>query len=64
MIPDGLDVKLSIYKNDTIVNEYIKSSYNGFVEFNLNSDIIKNDSYNIVITAAGIEKAYENKTLW
>lgn len=63
MIPDGLDVKLSIYKNDTLIHEYIKSSYNGFVKFKLNSDIIKKDNYNLVILAAGIEKIYENTTL-
>jgi hypothetical protein len=60
MIPDGLQVKLSIYKDDMVVDEIFKSSKDGFVIFTINKNIFKHNVYNLKITAAGIAKTFEN----
>ncbi len=64
MIPDGLKVKLAIYKDDKFLNNIIKKSNNGFVYFKLNSNIYKNGDYTIKITTAAVTKTFEAKKLW
>ncbi|WP_299886014.1 hypothetical protein [uncultured Lacinutrix sp.] len=64
MIPDGLQVKLLVYKNDKLIEALSKTTIDGYVLFNLKSDLFKNDKYNIVIKTAGIEKKYNSKALW
>ncbi len=64
MIPDGLKVKLAIYKDDKFLNNIIKKSKDGFVYFNLNSNIYKNGDYTIKITTAAVTKTFEAKKLW
>ncbi|WAC01348.1 hypothetical protein N7U66_14910 [Lacinutrix neustonica] len=64
MIPDGLQVKLQIYKDNTLVETYLKTSFNGYVNFNLKPAIFKNGNYNFRIQTAGIEKEFNNKKLW
>ena len=63
-IPDGLQVKLSIYKKNKGIESYTKTSREGFVHFNLKQDIFKNATYKIIIKTAGLEKIYKSKTLW
>ncbi|ULC60342.1 hypothetical protein MBM09_04975 [Flaviramulus sp. BrNp1-15] len=64
MIPDGLQVKLLIYKNNKLLETYTKTSYNGYVYFKLKPAIFENDTYNFRIETAGIEKEFNNKKLW
>lgn len=64
MIPDGLRVQLFIYKNNNPIKSYTKTSRDGFVHFNVKEDIVKNDTYTIIIETAGIEKTFNSKKLW
>tara|TARA_B100000767_G_scaffold192037_1_gene179228 strand:+ start:2601 stop:3800 length:1200 start_codon:yes stop_codon:yes gene_type:complete len=64
MIPDGLQVKLSIYKEEKLLHEFFKTSKDGFAVFTLNKNIYKHDTYHLKITTAGISKEFENKKLW
>ncbi|MCD8435021.1 hypothetical protein G1K37_07280 [Tenacibaculum dicentrarchi] len=64
MIPDGLKVKLAIYKDEKLLNDIIKKSKDGFVYFNLNSNIYKNGNYTIKITAAAVTDTFQAKKLW
>ncbi|GAA3612001.1 hypothetical protein Q4Q39_04680 [Flavivirga amylovorans] len=65
MIPDGLQVKLHFYQNDTKIKTLSKSSFEGYVTFKLNEAIIPvpnaiNDTFKIIIETARIEKSFEN----
>jgi len=64
MIPDGLQVKLTIYKDNLPLESFTKTSLNGFVDFSLKSDVITNDIYKFSIMTAGLEKIFENKKVW
>ena len=64
MIPDGLDVKLLIYKNNTLFETESKTSSEGFVNFNLKTDAYNNGIYTIVVKTAGIDKTFNNIQLW
>ncbi len=64
MIPDGLKVTLLVYKNKTLIGSVKKTSFEGFVYFNLKPDIYINDDYTIAIKTAGIEKKFKSKKLW
>ena len=64
MIPDGLAVKLQIYKNNTIIESMTTTSIDGYAQFKLKANLIENDDYTIVIQTAGIEKTFKNTTLW
>ena len=63
LIPDGLQVSLSIYKDNELVKVLTETTRRGNAKFRLNNDIFKNDNYIIKIKAAGINKTYENKKL-
>lgn len=63
MIPDGLDVSLSIYENDKKIETRSKSSFEGHVTFRLNTNNVPSNSYTFKIKAAGIEKIVANKKL-
>lgn len=64
MIPDGLQVKLKIYKDNSLLENYTRTSYNGFVNFKLKPAIFENGNYNINIETAGIAKEFKSKKLW
>lgn len=64
MIPDGLHVKLLVYKNDNLIDTITKTSFNGYVTFQLKPAVYKNGTYNFRIETAGIEKPFNNKKLW
>ncbi|WBX75102.1 hypothetical protein PG911_10575 [Tenacibaculum ovolyticum] len=64
MVPDGLVVSLFVYKNDVLINSEIKTSYNGFVNFNLNTAAYKKDTYTLKIVSAGLKKEFKKITLW
>ncbi|WP_299060876.1 hypothetical protein [uncultured Polaribacter sp.] len=64
IIPDGLSVKLSIYKNNILVTELFKESNNGFANFYLNPNIFENNTYKIVIETAEIQKEFKSFKVW
>ncbi|WP_055443988.1 hypothetical protein [Lacinutrix himadriensis] len=64
MIPDGLHVKLLIYKDDMLIDTITKTSFNGYVTFYLKPAVYENDTYNFRVETAGIDKTFNNKKLW
>ncbi|MGK0413416.1 MAG: hypothetical protein ACJA1B_001619 [Polaribacter sp.] len=64
MIPDGLQVKLSIFKEGKLMNDVIENSKDGFVVFNLNSNIYENGNYVLKVATAGITKTFRTIKLW
>ena len=64
MIPDGLSVKLSIYKNNILINELYKESNKGYSDFYLDPNIFENNTYKIIVTTAGIKKEFKKLNLW
>ncbi len=59
MIPDGLEVSLSVFKNKTKHKTLLKSSFGGYATFKLNTNDFTNDIYNFKIETAGIEKPFK-----
>ncbi|WP_347924038.1 hypothetical protein [Pontimicrobium sp. SW4] len=64
LIPDGLQVKLNIYKNDILLDVINKKSIDGYVHFNLKPDLFENDEYTFIIKTAEIEKPFNMISLW
>ncbi len=64
IIPDGLQIKLTIYQNGKTQETIIEQSKDGFASFTLNPNIYKNGTYDIEITAACIVKTYKAIVLW
>lgn len=64
MIPDGLHVKLNIYKDNELIDTIIKTSFNGYVNYNLKPAIYKNDDYSFSIETAGLKKEIKTTKLW
>ncbi|WP_253256022.1 hypothetical protein [Formosa algae] len=64
MIPDGLHVKLHIYKANKHIETLTKTSFNGYVNFNLKPAIYSNGNYNFSVETAGITKQFNTKKLW
>ncbi len=64
MIPDGLEVKLSIYKDGKLLNEYLKESQGGYVNFILDKNIFDNGVYTLSIKTAEVTQTYKDKKLW
>lgn len=62
-IPDGCMVYLKIFKDQTLLNEIITQSIDGFVTFKLNEDRYPKGLYNFTIETSGITKSYPNKNL-
>jgi hypothetical protein len=64
MMPDGLKVTLLILKNGKLVDSIIKKSIDGFVNFELDANIYPDETYDIKISTAGINKVFNSKKLW
>ncbi|WP_111309967.1 hypothetical protein [Confluentibacter sediminis] len=58
MIPDGLEISISVYENNKELKTLYKSSYGGFATFKLNTNDLPNSTYSFKIKVAGIEKTY------
>ena len=58
MIPDGLSISVSVYKNKKLVKTFIKGSFNGYTTLKLDTNIFPKGEYSFKIKAAGIEKTY------
>ncbi len=63
IIPDGFQIKLSIYNGDT-VETFIENTYEGLVRFKLNKDQFPNGNYNFKFESAGIEKTFQDINVW
>lgn len=57
-VPDGLNVTLRIFKNDTLDDTLIKETRNGFATFKLNKDRFPKGQYNFEFYAAGTTKSF------
>lgn len=64
MIPDGLEVKITICKNDDKISVLIKSSFEGYATFKLNTNNYPDGTFTLKIEVAGIEKTFSNLELW
>ncbi len=64
IVPDGLNVKLLGYKNDTLITTETKTSYNGFVTFKLNTAVYPKENYDLKIMTAGLEKEFKHIKIW
>ncbi len=64
MIPDGLQVTLTILKDKRKIGSITTTSKDGFVKFKLKTGIYKTDNYTFQIRAAGITKNIQSKRLW
>ena len=64
IIPDGLSVKLSVFKNNVLINELYKESRNGYVAFYLDPNVFENSSYKIITETAKITKEFKELMLW
>ena len=64
MIPDGLHVKLHIYKNNTKIETLTKTSFNGYATFKLKPAIYEDGNYDFSIETAGLNKEIKTKKLW
>lgn len=60
MVPDGLEVSLSVYENDIKIETLTKSSFEGYATFKLDNNNFPNKNYMFKIKTAGIEKTYPN----
>ena len=64
MISDGLHVKLSIYKDNILIDSIIKTSHNGYVNYFLKPAVYKDGVYSFTIETAGKTKEFNTKKLW
>jgi hypothetical protein len=64
IIPDGLSVKMTIYKDNILIDELFKESKSGFSNFYLDPNIYENNLYKIIIETAGIKKEFKSFKLW
>lgn len=60
MVPDGLEVLLTVYENDKKLQTLKKSSFEGYATFKLDENNFPNKNYTLKIQTAGIEKKYTN----
>ncbi|TCP23297.1 hypothetical protein EV195_10921 [Tenacibaculum skagerrakense] len=64
MIPDGLKVQLTVYRNGKLEGSLIEQSKDGFATFILDSNIYKAGNYDLEITAACKTITRKSITLW
>lgn len=64
IIPDGLIVKLFIYKDKKLIETIFRESKAGFAEFNLNPNIFEDGIYDFKTKTAGIEKEFNGLKVW
>lgn len=64
MIPDGLQIELSIFQDGKFLDKIVQQSQDGFTTFKLNPNIYKTGVYDIEITSACNTKNYKSVKLW
>lgn len=57
-IPDGLEIRLKVYKDGELEHEFAESTFNGMASFNLKSDRFAEGKYSLELHAAGITKTF------
>ncbi|MBU2921987.1 hypothetical protein KO504_11595 [Winogradskyella psychrotolerans] len=62
-VPDGLTIKLSIYKDGMLVHQPTKDTFNGMAEFYLDKDRYPKGVYDVELKTAGIVKSYKTINL-
>lgn len=62
-VPDGLTIKLSIYKDGMLVHQPTKDTFNGMAEFYLDKDRYPKGVYDFELKVAGIVKSYKTINL-
>jgi len=60
MIPDGLNITISIYQNNTLIKSFLKGSFNGYTHLQLDTNVFPSGTYSFKIEAAGMIKTYNN----
>ncbi len=63
IIPDGLEVSLSVFKDEKLIKNLIKPSFEGYATFTLGDNNFPNDTYNFEVEVAGIIKPVTNKKI-
>lgn len=64
MIPNGLQVTLTIYKNGKNIETLTKTSFNGFVKYTFKPAVYENGTYNFSVKTAGKQKEFKTVKLW
>jgi hypothetical protein len=64
VIPDGLSVKLFVFKDNVLIDKFYKESRNGSVAFYLDPNVFENNSYKIITETAKIKKVFKELMLW
>lgn len=57
-VPDGLTIKLSIYKGGVLIHQPTMDTFNGMAEFYLDNDRYPKGDYNLELKVAGMVKSY------
>lgn len=60
MVPDGLEVSLSVFQNDVKLDTLNKSAFEGHATFKLDTNNFPSDNYTLKIETAGVQKTYTN----
>ncbi|PWH82002.1 hypothetical protein DIS18_12095 [Algibacter marinivivus] len=63
MVPDGLEVSLSVFQNEIKLNTLTKSSFEGYATFKLDTNNFPSENYTLKIETAGVQKTYPNVKL-
>ena len=63
MVPDGLEVSLSVFQNDIKLKTLTKSAFEGYATFKLDTNNFPSDNYTLKIETAGVQKTYTNVKL-
>ena len=61
-VPDGLSITLKVYQNNSLVNEIMEQSSDGFASFHLSTDEYPQGTYDFEIETAGLTKSFTNIT--
>ncbi|NNK73690.1 MAG: hypothetical protein HKO94_10910 [Flavobacteriaceae bacterium] len=64
LVPDGFHVRLSVFKENQLIQTISKQTLSGKVNFMLNPDILPEGNYTIKINTAGLEKVINSRQLW
>lgn len=63
MVPDGLEVSLSVFQNEIKLKTLTKSSFEGYATFKLDTNNFPSENYTLKIETAGVQITYPNVKL-
>ncbi len=64
MIPNGLEVRIAIYKDGALIERMSKGTLEGYTTFKLKKDRFPEGAYDMIIETAGKTITYQNVDLW